>query len=98
MQIDSTTAFQPRSRGARARALLAEGLADVLAADNHGDGRLLSAAFTALCEEGAVEQADLLVRANPAAILANGTPAPVPPVVVRESLLGQLRRLFRPEE
>ena len=98
MQVDATTVFTPGVRGARARALLAEGLADIMAADNHGDGRLISTAFQALSEQGAVEQADLLLRANPAAILADGKPAPVEPFTLKQSLLSRLRQLFQPED
>jgi protein-tyrosine phosphatase len=98
MQVDATTAFQPRTRGDRARALLAHGLADVLAADNHGDRRTVGAAFVALCREGFTEAADLLVRGNPEAILADGPPRPVPPVVFPETLRGRLRRLLNPED
>jgi protein-tyrosine phosphatase len=41
MQVDATTLLSPRRRGDRARRLVAEGLADILAADNHGDDRVL---------------------------------------------------------
>jgi protein-tyrosine phosphatase len=98
LQLDATTLFRPRSRGERARALLAEGLADILAADNHGDDRLLSTAYTALGELGGVEQATLLTQVNPAAILADQVTQPVPPFSLRQPLLARLRQFFKPEE
>jgi len=39
MQVDATTLLTPQSRGQRARALVIAGLADIVAADNHGDER-----------------------------------------------------------
>jgi len=98
IQLDATTMLMPRTRGHRVRTLLAEGLGDILAADNHGDGRMLPTAYTALCEHGAMEQATQLVRGNPAAILADEPTVPVEPVIIPESLLAKLRRLFKPEE
>ena len=94
MQVDATTLFMPRTRGNRARALLEHGLADVLAADNHGDQRLLSTAYRLLAEHDALEQAQLLTRGNPAAILSDGTTAPVPPFVIKRPLLSRLKDLL----
>ena len=39
MQVDATTLLSPQARGQRARQLVAAGLADILAGDNHGDER-----------------------------------------------------------
>lgn len=93
MQVDATTISMPRSRGERARQLLAAGLADILAADNHGDDRSLATAREALGERGRA-QADLLLALNPAAILADGPTEEVPPVRLKESLLNRLRTLL----
>ena len=98
MQLDARTLFQPRSRGDRARALLAAGLGDILAADNHGDSRMLPDVYLALAEHGGHEQADLLARGNPAAILADGELTPVPPYTIKQPLLTRLRQLLNPEE
>lgn len=98
MQLDAATLFLPRTRGERARALLAEGLGDIIAADNHGDSRSLPDVYLALAEHGAHEQADLLARANPKAILEDRAPEPVPGFVIRQSLITRLKQLFRPEE
>lgn len=96
MQVDATTIVTPRTRGDRARALLAQGLADLLAADNHGDDRTLATAHEALAERGRA-QAGLLLVENPAAILADGPTEGVPPVRLRESLLDRLKILLDPE-
>lgn len=98
MQLDARTLFQPRTRGDRARALLAAGLGDILAGDNHGDSRLLPDAFLALSELGGHEQADLLARGNPTAILAGDDLTPVPPFTIKQPLLVRLRQLLNPEE
>jgi protein-tyrosine phosphatase len=90
MQVDATTIFHPTQRGERARAILAAGLADILASDNHGDGRSLSVAFDHLADRGG-SAASLLMVSNPAAILADERPEPVPPVDVRLPLTGRLR-------
>jgi protein-tyrosine phosphatase len=94
MQVDATTLLSPRRRGERARRLVTEGLADILAADNHGDERLLETGRAMLCEHGGTEQAELLTVRNPAAILADGLVDNVPPIAFRVSVLERLRRLW----
>lgn len=96
MQVDATTIVMPRTRGDRARALLAQGLADLLAADNHGDDRTLATARDALAERGRA-QGDLLLVENPAAVLADGPTEGVPPVRLKESLLDRIKTLLDPE-
>lgn len=80
MQVDATTLASPRKRGQRARDLLALGLADIAAADNHGDGRLLTTVGQLLEVRRAERQADLLTRENPSRILGDRELEPVPPV------------------
>jgi tyrosine-protein phosphatase YwqE len=94
MQVDATTLLVPRRRGERARQLVAEGLADILAADNHGDDRQLQTGRAMLEEHGGREQAELLTERNPAAILADQAVDAVPPIVFRVSVLERLRRLW----
>lgn len=96
MQVDATTLVQPRSRGNRARQLLAAGLVDILAGDNHGDDRSMATAREALYERHAAV-AELLLEHNPAAILADGPTEGVPPVRLKESLLNRLKTLFDQE-
>lgn len=98
MQVDATTLASGGSRGDRARQLVARGLADVLAADNHGDRRGLLAARELLLEHGGEAEADLLLVANPAAILTDGIVEAVPPLELRASLGERLKRIFHRED
>jgi hypothetical protein len=72
MQVDATTALHARTRGERARDLVANGLADILAADNHGDERSVAIAFEALKDQHGFMQGELLVTRNPKAIISDG--------------------------
>lgn len=94
LQVDATTLLSPQSRGERARQLVAAGLADIIAADNHGDTRTVAAGAEALREHRGEVQAELLAVTNPAAILADEPLEPVPPLVFRTSWLQRVRRLF----
>ena len=98
LQVDATTLLSPQPRGDRARALLRHGLADIIAADNHGDSRSLPIGYRALVEFGGEEQAELLATSNPAAILADAPLAPVPPLAIRRTLLQRIRRLFASDQ
>jgi protein-tyrosine phosphatase len=98
MQVDATTLLGGRGRGQRARDILAYGLADIIAADNHGDSRLIGTGYRFLCEAGGSSQADLLARKNPAAILAGEPVDPVPPLAIKTGLLDKLKQLLGPEE
>ncbi len=75
-----------------ARRMLAEGLIDILASDNHGDSRSLGAARTWLLEAGAEDQLDLLTHRNAELVLGDEDPLPVPPF--RRSLMSSVKRLF----
>ena len=75
-----------------ARDMLAEGLIDILASDNHGDHRSLGTARDWLEERGAVEQADLLLHANAESVLHDEDPLPVPPL--KRGLLGTMKKWF----
>lgn len=79
VQVDATTLAAPSARGALARALVAAGLADLLASDNHGDRRSLAVARDWLVARGATALADLLTRDNPARVLAGAPLLPPPP-------------------
>lgn len=97
LQVDANTLFMPRTRGERARALLAAGFADILAADNHGDARTISLPYTSLAEAGGAEQADLLLVKNPEAILEDRGTEMVPPLTLKTSLMTRLKQLLDPE-
>ncbi len=75
-----------------ARNLLADGLIDLLASDNHGDHRSLEAARLWLLERGGEEQVDLLTHGNAERVLSDEEPLPVPPL--RPGLFGRVKRLF----
>jgi protein-tyrosine phosphatase len=94
MQVDATTLLTPQSRGQRARALVAAGLADILAADNHGDERSIGTGRQFLEVQDGAEQADLLTRVNPRAILDDAPLTPVPPVELRRSWVQKIRQLL----
>ena len=53
LQVDATTLTRSTSRGAMARQLVADGLATIMAADNHGDGRSMLLGRRYLEERGA---------------------------------------------
>jgi len=92
--VDATTLATSRGRGERARALVSAGLADILAGDNHGDDRSVAIARDFLRQHGGALQADLLLDANPAAILAGESPEEVPPLPLRTGVISRLRNLL----
>jgi len=79
----------------RASVLLERGWADYLSSDYHARGDPQVRAYEALLlETGAEEQAELLMRSNPARLLEGRAPIPVPPYTVSRTLLDRLRSLF----
>jgi protein-tyrosine phosphatase len=94
MQVDATTLLSPQSRGHRARALVSAGLSDIIAADNHGDDRSIGTGRQFLEAQDGAEQADLLTRVNPRAILDDAPLTPVPPLELRRSWVQKIRRLL----
>ncbi len=77
-----------------ARDLLAEGLVDILASDNHGDRRSLVSGRRWLTENGASdEQVDLLTHSNAELVLNDEDPRPVQPLATG-GVLHRVRRLF----
>lgn len=94
MQVDGPTLLSPKPRGERARELIAHGLADIIAGDNHGDQRSLAEARSALFDQGGGMQAELLTVRNPGAILADQPVQPVEPFTWRLSFLERMRALL----
>lgn len=94
MQVDATTLISSRTRGARARELLTHGLGDIIAADNHGDGRLISTGFNLLAERDGTIQAELLITQNPRRILEDQDLLPIPPLALHESWWRRIRSVF----
>lgn len=78
-----------------ARTMLAEGVLDVLASDNHGDRRSLAAVRLWLREMGGERQGRLLTEENPARLLRDDVLAPVPPLRLGRSPWQRLLDIFR---
>jgi protein-tyrosine phosphatase len=93
-QVDATTLLSSQARGQRARLLIAEGLADILAGDNHGDDRTVATGASFLRAQEGFDQVDLLVRRNPAAILADNELNPVPPLRIRQSWMSRIKQFL----
>jgi protein-tyrosine phosphatase len=94
MQVDGPTLSTSQARGQRARDLVAGGLADIIAGDNHGDERSIAEGRRFLLAQDAADQAELLTRTNPGAILADGALTPVPPVAIKSTWMQRLRQLL----
>jgi protein-tyrosine phosphatase len=95
LQVDATTLTRSTSRGTMARRLVTEGLATVMAADNHGDGRSMLLGKTYLEERGGREAAHWLSTANPRAILADQPTTRVPPTPLRMHVGERVRGWIR---
>jgi hypothetical protein len=93
-QVDATTLLTSQARGQRARQLVSEGLADILAGDNHGDDRTVATGARFLRAQDGFDQVDLLVRRNPAAVLEDGEMYPVPPLRIRQSWMSRIKQFL----
>jgi protein-tyrosine phosphatase len=94
MQVDATTLLSPQARGQRARALVGAGLADILAADNHGDDRSIATGRRFLDAQDGAEQAELLTTVNPRAVLDDTSLVAVPPLEIRRTWMQRIRQLL----
>jgi protein-tyrosine phosphatase len=94
MQVDATTLLASQARGQRARQLVGEGLADILAGDNHGDDRTVATGARFLKAQDGAEQVDLLVVRNPSAILEDQDLLPVPPLRIRQSWMRRIKEFL----
>ncbi len=92
IQLDSTALTRATGRGHRARQLLANGLADLIAADNHGNQRILTRGVEYLERRVAGNSVELLSSVNPRAIIDDEEMVTVPPMVLREGMLDRWRR------
>ncbi|HYW31336.1 MAG TPA: CpsB/CapC family capsule biosynthesis tyrosine phosphatase [Gemmatimonas sp.] len=92
IQTDASVLMGRGAPAELARAMLAHGLIDVLASDNHGDQRALSTVREWLIARGGDAQVDLLTHTNAELVLSNEEPLPVPPL--RPGLTDRLRGLF----
>jgi protein-tyrosine phosphatase len=78
----SLVGFHGEGPRRRAAALLARGWVEYGSSDYHARGTpAVSAARAALAASGAAEQADLLFSENPARLVRDESPRPVPPMV-----------------
>ncbi len=93
IQMDGAALLGGHGMAALAREMLARGLADVIASDNHGDSRSLMAVREWLLEWGTAEQADLLTHDNARRLLADEPMRDVPPLVVKQGMLAQLKAM-----
>ena len=94
IQTDATMLLARGPMTELAKAMLAEGLIDCLASDNHGDRRSLAAARLWLREMGAEEHAQMLTHANASRVLANEPTIPVPPLALGRGVFTRLRDLL----
>jgi protein-tyrosine phosphatase len=94
MQVDATTLLTGQARGQRARQLVGEGLADILAGDNHGDDRSVATGARFLRAQDGAEQVELLAVRNPAAILRDQPLMPVPPIRIRQSWMRRIKEFL----
>lgn len=94
IQTDVTVLLGRGAPSEIARDLLAAGLVDILASDNHGDRRSLAAGRDWLQEQGASsDQLTLLTRRNAELVLADEDPEPVPPLSTGGAFQ-RIKRLF----
>jgi protein-tyrosine phosphatase len=94
MQVDATTLLMSQARGQRARRLVSDGLADILAGDNHGDERTVATGARFLKAQDGAEQIELLLVQNPASILADRSLSPVPPLRIRQSWMRRIKEFL----
>ena len=94
IQTDATMLLARGPMTELAKSLLAAGLIDCLASDNHGDRRSLAAARVWLEEMGALEHAQMLTHANAARVLADEATIPVPPLPLGRGVFHRLRELL----
>jgi protein-tyrosine phosphatase len=95
IQTDTAYLLGDGTRAELAKALLQQGLIDILASDNHGDKRSLPAAHIWLMEIGATDAATLLTTLNPTELLSDQPLLPVPPVKLEKGMMSRLRQLLR---
>ena len=94
IQTDTAYLLGNGVRSVLARGMLAEGLIDILASDNHGDQRSLWAAQEWLTEIGAADASQLLTTVNPEALLSDQRLVPVPRVQLEKGMFSRLRELL----
>jgi protein-tyrosine phosphatase len=94
IQVDAVMLGHRSPMGELAADLLAEGLVDCIASDNHGDQRSLAHARDWLDACGAPEQARVLTHVNPSRLLADQVTLPVTPVPRRTGVVRRIKRML----
>jgi len=94
IQTDTAYLLGDGPRCDLARTMLAEGLIDILASDNHGDQRSLAAARDWLIEIGASDVSQLLTNVNPGSLLSDQPLVPVSPVRLERGMFTRLREML----
>jgi protein-tyrosine phosphatase len=94
LQVDALMLLGTGAAARVATDLLEAGLVDLVASDNHGDGRSMAVARDWLVAHGGAEQAALLTRTNPERLLRNERPLPVAPLALPAGRLARLRTWF----
>jgi protein-tyrosine phosphatase len=94
IQTDTAFLLGDGAKSILARGMLAEGLIDILASDNHGDQRTLWAAHEWLNEIGAADASHLMTTVNPEALLSDQRLVPVPRVALEKGMMSRLRELL----
>jgi protein-tyrosine phosphatase len=97
LQVDATTVTRATSRGDMARRLVEDGVAGILAGDNHGDARSLATGRRFLEERGAPEAAEWLTARNPRAVLDDHALSPVPQARLKAGIAERIRTFMRRE-
>ena len=92
IQTDASVLMGRGTPADLANEMLARGLIDILASDNHGDHRTLAAARAWLEERGGKEQLELLTNRNAELVLGDEDPLPVPPL--KAGMMHRFRQLF----
>jgi protein-tyrosine phosphatase len=98
LQVNGGSLLGRYGKEARAAAfeLLRRGWVDYLSSDYHTRGPALVADYCRLLEElGAPEQAYLLTVTNPGRILTGDPPIPIAPIIVKSSMWGRVRAIFK---
>ena len=95
VQTDATILVAGGDKCEFAKAMLRDGLVDVLASDNHGDRRTLGMARWWLTEIGAAAQAELLTDTNPGRLLQDQEMLPVAGIVFEQGMFERLRAWWR---
>lgn len=93
-QGDALLLLSTGSRAEFSRLMLAEGVADILASDNHGDSRSLATVRAWLREVGGERHAEILMDENPRHVLEDEMLEAVPPLRENKSIWDRLRELF----